>query len=303
MQRLAGVAILSFVLALLALLPSTSWGQTYIQASPPTNQVPIVTPNGLVYYPQKIGTPIVKVGWLPAYAFTGVLVSVTDGASSSDCSIGGGLELLLCQYNGSTWQAVAGGGVGSNVEVNTTLLSSSSTINFENSAATNGLTLSFTNPSGGNVQLGFSGQLSNAGLANSSATVNDTTCTLGASCFAPVTDATFVADTSYTVGLLGCPTSTGKVANCASGVNPPVVGVLLAKSGSNAHFAVSGSAAVTFQATTPVTFGDFICVDATNAGMVVDSGATPCTTKQIGVVVTTAATATTQTVFVQMGKN
>lgn len=44
-------------------------------------------------------------------------------------------------------------------QVNGTGLSSSTTVNFENSSATDGLTLTFTNPSAGNVQLGFTGSL------------------------------------------------------------------------------------------------------------------------------------------------
>src|SRR5208282_1429060 len=66
-------------------------------------------------------------------------------------------------------------------EVNTTPLLSTSTINFENSAATNGLTLTFTNPTNGNVQLGLTGTLTNAGLANSAITIAGTSVSLGGS--------------------------------------------------------------------------------------------------------------------------
>jgi hypothetical protein len=73
------------------------------------------------------------------------------------------------------------GGGGPTFQVNGTGLISSTTVNFENSAATNGLTLTFTNPSAGNVQLGFTGTLTNAGLANSSLTLNSQTVSLGGS--------------------------------------------------------------------------------------------------------------------------
>ena len=59
-----------------------------------------------------------------------------------------------------------GGGGGSNFQVNGTALASSGTINFQNSAASNGLTLTFSNPSNGNIQLGLSGTLNDAGLTS-----------------------------------------------------------------------------------------------------------------------------------------
>lgn len=124
-----------------------------------------------------------------------------------------------------------------------------------------------------------------------------------ASATAAMTESGFTADASYTVGLLGCPTSTGKIANCASGTNPPVIGILLTKASTKAVFAFAGMGTVTFNSATAVTVGDFICVDAINAGMVIDNSSTPCTTKQIGVVLTTAASATTQSVWLQLGKN
>jgi hypothetical protein len=113
----------------------------------------------------------------------------------------------------------------------------------------------------------------------------------------------FPADTSYTAGLLGCPTSSGKIGSCPQSLVLPVVGVLLPAdvSNGNANFVTSGLATVTFFATTPVTYGDSICKDATNVGYVVDTGSVACTTKQIGFVITSAATNTTQTIFVELG--
>lgn len=49
-------------------------------------------------------------------------------------------------------------------QANGTPLTSSATINFQNSAAFNGLTATFANPSAGNVQLGFSGTLGPSGI-------------------------------------------------------------------------------------------------------------------------------------------
>lgn len=103
--------------------------------------------------------------------------------------------------NSNDWNLVAGGGTGSpggtngqwqfntsgvfggfTPQVNGTGITTPSTLNFLNSNAFNGLTLNFTNSSGGNVQLGASGTLNNAGLTNSATTVNGQTCALGGTC-------------------------------------------------------------------------------------------------------------------------
>ena len=68
---------------------------------------------------------------------------------------------------------------GATFQTNGTGLTSSSTINFQNSAATDGLTLTFANPSAGNVKLGFTGTLTNAGLANSAITIAGASVSLG----------------------------------------------------------------------------------------------------------------------------
>lgn len=64
--------------------------------------------------------------------------------------------------NGVLWATCATGGGGS-FQVNGVGLTSSSIVNFQNSSALNGLTLSFSNPSAGNVQLGLSGVLTAPG--------------------------------------------------------------------------------------------------------------------------------------------
>ena len=59
--------------------------------------------------------PITTVGKLSLWTSfgKGATVTVTDGASSTDCSTGGGSNLVLCGYNGSSWSAMSGGGSGS----------------------------------------------------------------------------------------------------------------------------------------------------------------------------------------------
>ena len=77
------------------------------------------------------------------------------------------------------------GGGGSTFQVNGTPLSSSSVINFTNSAPFNGVTFTETNPSAGIIQLGATGTFTNAALANPFTTVNGQTCTLGSTCNLP----------------------------------------------------------------------------------------------------------------------
>lgn len=82
--------------------------------------------------------------------------------------------------------AGGGGGSGPAVQTNGTLNSNQTLLNFVNPSTFNGLTLAFSNPSGGIETLLLSGTLNNSGLTNPSLTWNGTTCTLGASCTPPV---------------------------------------------------------------------------------------------------------------------
>lgn len=70
----------------------------------------------------------------------------------------------VLQWTGTAWTCGAGGS-GAQHQVNGTNVTTNTTVNFENSLAANGLTLTFANPSAGNVQLGLSGGLTDAGLA------------------------------------------------------------------------------------------------------------------------------------------
>jgi len=59
--------------------------------------------------------------------------------------------------NGTALQWISCGGSGTAFQANGVSLSSSATVNFQNSNVNNGLTLTFSNPSAGNVQLGLTG--------------------------------------------------------------------------------------------------------------------------------------------------
>ena len=64
-----------------------------------------VTPNT---WTSAGGTPVTTVSGLSAYAVKGAVVGVTDGTSSSDCTVGGGTTTVVCQYNGSAWVVASG---------------------------------------------------------------------------------------------------------------------------------------------------------------------------------------------------
>jgi hypothetical protein len=102
---------------------------------------------------------------------SGTIGVMTGAFTSTHClqAAGSGTTLSIIDSGGTCG---GGGGGGATFQQNGTNLSNQTTINFENSAATNGQTFTFSNPSLGNVQLGVTGTLNNAGLTNSSLTVN-----------------------------------------------------------------------------------------------------------------------------------
>jgi hypothetical protein len=87
---------------------------------------------------------------------------IGNGTFFSLNTLTAGSNVTITNGPGTITISASGGGGGA-FQANGTPLTSTSTINFENSAATNGLTLSFSNPSAGNVQLGLSGVLTPAG--------------------------------------------------------------------------------------------------------------------------------------------
>jgi hypothetical protein len=52
------------------------------------------------------------VATLPLTPSTGQIAVVTNGASSSDCTVGLGSSIVLCRYSGSAWASLGGGGGG-----------------------------------------------------------------------------------------------------------------------------------------------------------------------------------------------
>jgi hypothetical protein len=117
-------------------------------------------------------TPVQLANFIGLPAGLSLPVSIVNGGTGANNAPQGIINLLpslvandcLASNSSATvviWQAC--GGAGSTFQANGTNLSSSSTINFLNGTATDGLTLLFSNPSAGNVQLGMSGTLTPAG--------------------------------------------------------------------------------------------------------------------------------------------
>jgi hypothetical protein len=73
-------------------------------------------------------------------------------------------KIMVCTAT-NTWSQLAGGsGGGNNILINGVALSSSTTANFQNSAAFNGLTGTFSDLGFGNIRLGFTGALGDGGI-------------------------------------------------------------------------------------------------------------------------------------------
>ena len=94
-----------------------------------------------------------------------------------------------------------GGGSGPTIQTNNISNISQTLLNFVNPSPFNGLTFTFTNPSGGIETFGVSGTLNNPGITNPYTTVNGQTCVLGAGCTIPVGTTLTVEHNDSTTGI------------------------------------------------------------------------------------------------------
>lgn len=130
-------------------------------------------------------------------------------------TIQGGTNVTITNTGGVITISSTGGGGGSvTFETNGLANANQAIFNLENSAATNGLILTAVNTSGGNVQLGFTGALTNAGLANSSITLGSTNVALGATA-TTLAGFSSISSTSFTGALTG----NASTATTASGLS------------------------------------------------------------------------------------
>lgn len=158
----------------------------------------------------------------------GVLKVANGGTGTATPSLVAGTNVTIS----GTWPnqtiSASGGGSSTTFQVNGTNLSSSTTVNFESSAATNGLTFTFTNPSAGNVQLGLSGWpalvsgdfLTNNGTALSWATaLTNFTFTNGNGFTGTVTNPTTTPALSLAPSFTGVAYSSGTALAAATAAN------------------------------------------------------------------------------------
>jgi hypothetical protein len=135
---------------------------------------------------------------------------------------------------------------GAAFQVNGTPLLSATTLDFLSSGSPNGLAVTFSNPSAGNISLGLSGTLNNSGLTSSSTTVNGATCILGASCTAnPATDSNCANGASPAV----CGTAASGAVAVPTGVNPTLV-INTTKVTANSRIFLTVDESLTIAATT-----------------------------------------------------
>ncbi len=115
--------------------------------------------SGLATGTLATGTLTIGSGATLTYSGTGVLNANQIGSLPWPTPISG--DCLTTNGSALLWGTC--GGAGTSFQVNGTATGASNPINFLNSALTDGLTLTFSNPSAGDVQLGLTGTLSTAG--------------------------------------------------------------------------------------------------------------------------------------------
>ncbi len=189
--------------------------------------------------------PIGSGGTGQTSASTAIAALLPTATTAGSFPVWNGSSWTLCTGNTSGTQVLQesslgvcswGAGSATAFQVNGSGLINATTVNFQSSAAFNGLTATFTNGSLGNVTLGFSGSLGNAGLTNSSVTFNGTTVALGASgnisfqtAGTPNTSLAglnLIASTSNSTGLANTPSNPG-----TNQVKTEITGTLNATSG------------------------------------------------------------------------
>jgi hypothetical protein len=100
------------------------------------------------------GTAITTVAGLSSFARKGFIAGVTDGTSSTDCTVGGGSTTVVCQYTGSAWTAVGGTGTGSVTSVSSGNLSPLFTTSVATPTTTPALSFSLSNAAQNSVFAG-----------------------------------------------------------------------------------------------------------------------------------------------------
>ena len=151
---------------------------------------------------------------IAAYIQTGGgIVPITSGGTGAANAAAAMQNLLPTYVNGDcltnngtilSWVGCGGGGGGATFQVNSTTLSSQSTVNFQNSPLTNGLTLTFSNPSAGNVQLGIVGF---PALVNGQCLTNNGTALSWTSCAGGGSVTTTGSPAQYQTSVFSGPTS------------------------------------------------------------------------------------------------
>lgn len=147
----------------------------------------------------------------------GLVFLISDSSSTTTCSGGGGTATpALCFSSGSAWiplaAAISGGTT--TVQVNGVNATTQNPINFQSANIFNGLTFTQTNPSSGNIKLGVTGTLGNAGLTNSSITFNTTSPLTGG--------ATVALGGSITLACPSCGAGSGTVSSFSAGNLSPL---------------------------------------------------------------------------------
>lgn len=162
------------------------------------------------------------VSGLGAYAVKGNIVPITNGTSTTDCTVGGGTTTVVCQYTGSAWTAVGGTGTGSVTTFSAGTLSPLFTTSVATASTTPALSFSLSTVAANTVFGNFTGGVaaptfsaapvfSAANLTNFP-TLNQNTSGSAASLSSTLACAVFPALTGDTTTSAGsCATTTAKI--------------------------------------------------------------------------------------------
>lgn len=152
-----------FLLLAVLLVPTWLRAQTHTFPAEDTNN----TFTGTNTFQNSVFTKLVQytIGGtlpVPAVAMSGLIVVVTNGNTTADCTVGGGSLRVLCTNTGSAWVSLGGSvATGITLQTNTANNTDQTTLNFQTSVANAiGLVITPSNPSGGNERFEITGSYS-----------------------------------------------------------------------------------------------------------------------------------------------
>ena len=127
----------------LSVIYASWWGNDAAAETAAQTALATAGAGAVLYTKTASGVGTFTVGSLPT-GVAGSLAYVTDGATATDCTIGGGSAKVLCVFNGSTWTAT--GSIISGLTADTIPRANTNTILSDSGISDNGTTVSIARP-------------------------------------------------------------------------------------------------------------------------------------------------------------